>query len=121
MLEILYEYNPSLRTNPDQIYHVASKLSISPFRATSMNSRIDFSLLAKELADSLLPVCSSGNGLSGGREVVQRASFFGSRLWVLQLCLTLMQPELCVTRTPTNQTNHTNRALFRLAAELWPS
>ena len=87
---------------------------------------------SKELSvtDTLLPVCSSVNGLSGGREVVQRASFFGSRLWVLQLCLTLMQPELCVTRTPTNQPNyalagkkytHTNRALFRLAAELWPS
>ena len=76
----------------------------------------------KAVTHLLLPVCSSINGLSGGREVVQRACFL-SRLWVLQLCSTLMQPELCATRTPTNQPNHThiNRTLFRLAAKLWPS
>ena len=75
-------------------------------------------LVDQKSTDTLLPVCSSVNGLSGGREVVQRACV--SRLWVLQLCLTLMQPELCVTRTPTNQPKtHTNRA--SLTVQCWPS
>ena len=72
------------------------------------------------VADTLLPVCSSVYGSSGGLAGAQRACL-KTRLWVLLIGLTLKWPELCVTHTPTNQTNHKNRALFRLAAELWPS
>ena len=97
---------------------------ISPFQSASMNSRIDFSMLAKKLADSLLPVCSSVNGSSGGLARAQRACFFKTRFWVLSIGLTLMWPKECVTHTPTyalTGKTHINRARFRQAAELWPS
>ena len=86
----------------------------------------DFSMLAKQKsADTLLPVCSSVNGSSGGLAGAQRACFL-VRLWVLPIGLTLMWPKECATHTPNyalagNKQAHINRALFRLAAELWPS
>ena len=104
---------------------VISTSKFSPFRTASVNSRIDFSMLAKKFADSLLPVCSSGNGSSGGLARAQQACFFKARFWVFSIGLTLMWPKECVTHTPnhalTGKKTHKNRALFRLAAELWPS
>ena len=86
-----------------------------------------FRCVRQKLAGTLLPVCSSVGGSSGGLAGAQRACFCKkARFWVLLIGLTLMRPKVCVTHTPNyalagNKYTHTNRALFRLAAELWPS
>ena len=91
-----------------------------------MNSRIDFSLLAKELADSLLPVCSSVNGSSGGLAGAQRACFLSKKSVFLGAPNRLNSDAAQGVCNPhsylsPNRQTHIDRARFRLAAELWPS
>ena len=100
-----------------------ASIYISPFLKALGSSRMTFPC-CKKLADTLLPVCGSV-GSSGGLEGVQRACFSKkARFWVLLIGITLTWPAACVTHTPNHAVtgkNHINRALFRLAAELWPS
>ena len=79
-------------------------------------------LTKQKQADTLLPVCSSVVGSSGGLEEAQRArslksAFLGaSNRLNPDAAQGVCNPHsyLCLNRQK-------NRALFRLAAELWPS
>ena len=82
-------------------------------------------MLAVKLADSLLPVCSSVNGSSGGLEEAQRARFLlkSAFLGASNRLNSDAAQGVCNPHSylSPNRQIHINRARFRLAAELWPS
>ena len=91
----------------------------------SLNSRMTF-LLALKLTDTLLPVCGSVVGSSGGLEEAQRACFFVKKSACLGASNRLNSDAAQGVCNPhsylsPHRQNHIDRARFRLAAELWPS
>ena len=73
---------------------------------------------SKELSvtDTLMPVCISVYGSSGGLAGAQRACV-KARLWVLLIGLTLKWPAACITRMPSYLKIHT----ASVTANCWPS
>ena len=78
----------------------------------------------KKLADTLLLVCSSVDGSFGGLEEAQRACFLIKKSAFLGASNRL-NPDaaqgVCNPHSYLCLNRQKNRALFRLAAELWPS
>ena len=77
----------------------------------------------KKLADTLLPVCSSVDGFSGGLEEAQRACFLikSASLGASNRLNPDAAQGVCKPHSYLCLNRQKNCALFRLAAELWPS